>query len=168
MKCTSAEANKLLKQLNEEKSLIIRKEKNAMTFVAATVEDAEKIRPKYSFAETSTKIDELDGKIRKVRHAINVFNTTTIVPGFDVTVDEMLVLLPQMKERLDKLGEMSVGPAVERLGGYDSRDNFIEYRYANYDIQEAEDEYMRLFKLRQSMQSALDFANSSIKFEINI
>ena len=49
------------------------------------------MRPAYNFKEMRDAQDELEKKIRKVKHAINVFNTVTIIPDFDITIDEMLV-----------------------------------------------------------------------------
>ena len=42
-------------------------------------------------------------EIRKLKHALNVFNASNKVPGFEMTVDEMLVYLPQLSREKNKL-----------------------------------------------------------------
>ena len=45
MKYTSAEANKLLRQLNEQKERLLNIESRSSTFIAAVGEDIEDVRP---------------------------------------------------------------------------------------------------------------------------
>ena len=106
MKYTSAQAAKLLKKLNEEYNALVKKERLSSTFLAASGEDPESLRPEYDYTETQLKLDELERKIRTVRHALNVFNSTHTVPGFDMTVDQILVYIPQLTARVAKLSEM--------------------------------------------------------------
>ena len=166
MKYTSAQANKLLKQLNEEKNLIKLEEKKSAKFIAATVEKLEDVRPEYDYEATSGKIREYDRKIRVVKHAINQFNVTTVVEEYGMTIDEMLVYLPQLGEQLDTLAKMVSTPAKERRESYTS--NLIEYEYANYDVKKAADDYRKLFAMKAGIQTALDAVNSNVTFEIEL
>ena len=101
MKLTSAEANKLIKQLRDEIALIEAQEKNAYRFVAATIEDKAEVRPNYSFAETAAALDEREEKIRRIKHALNVFNATTKPDGVDMTIDELdAVVKPVVEESI--------------------------------------------------------------------
>ena len=52
----SAEANKMLKQLNDRLSRLYEKEHDACTFVAATTENIEDARPVYDYAAMQTVI----------------------------------------------------------------------------------------------------------------
>ena len=45
------------------------------------------------------QLADIEQKIRKLKHTINVFNTTTVIPEFGITIDEMLVYLPQLNTR---------------------------------------------------------------------
>ena len=65
---TSAEAAKILKKLNEELSSVMRKEEQSKDFLAAMGEDPETVRPKYDYEDTSKKIDEIETKIRLLKH----------------------------------------------------------------------------------------------------
>ncbi len=81
VKMTCAEAAKLLKKLYEELNSVMLKEEHCKDFLAALGEDPENVRPKYDYETTSSKIGEIKRKIWLLKHAINEFNTTTIVPG---------------------------------------------------------------------------------------
>ena len=52
MKYTSAQANKLLKKLNDEYSALLHKEQRSRDFRAAMGEDIESVRPAYDYANT--------------------------------------------------------------------------------------------------------------------
>ena len=70
MKYTSAQANKLLKKLNDEYSALLDKEQRSRDFRAAMGEDVESVRPAYDYAETQARLAELEGKIRALKHAV--------------------------------------------------------------------------------------------------
>lgn len=169
MRVTSAQAAKLLRQLNDELRALQLKEANSSSFVAAIQEDIESVRPAYDFKEMRNAQDELAKKIRKVKHAINVFNTVTLVPNFDITIDEMLVYLPQLNAECDTLSKMREAmPKVRVNSGYSSGGNIIDYRYANYDIEEVGRYYTELSDTLAKAQTSLDLVNSTVEFEIDI
>ena len=167
MQFTSSEANKYLRQLNDRKIMMRSDETQNSTFVAATIEDIEDVRPEYDLETSHKQLAEIDSKIRKLKHAINLFNAQTTVDGFDMTIDEMLVYLPQLTQRIDALNSLSTNPAKERLNGRTSI-NLIEYRYANYDVQQARELYNELVELQHRAQTVLDLVNSTVKFDVEI
>ena len=165
MQLTSAQAAKLLRRLKEEKDLLNSEEKNSKSFVAAIQEDVDAVRPAYDFAAMQARLESLDARMRKLKHAINVFNTTTIVDGFDMTIDEMLVYLPQLGEKKEKLTQMSkMLPRRRNDRDYNSSNN-IEYLYANFDIEEARAELNRVSELYAKAQTMLDLVNNRDTFE---
>ena len=93
MKYTSQEAAKLLKSLNEQHELIVLNEQQSSSFVAAVSEDIESVRPEYDYAAVQDKLDSIERDIRTIKHAVNIFNSTHKVPGFDMTVDQALVFI---------------------------------------------------------------------------
>ena len=102
--------------------------------------------------------------MRKLKHAINVFNSTHIVDGFDMTIDEMLVYLPQLGTRKEMLTQMSkMLPRQRKDRDYNSSNN-IEYVYANYDIG---DELERVSDLYSRAQTALDTVNNRDVFNVD-
>ena len=168
MKYTSAEAGKLLKKLENQINDLVIKENKAAIFNAAAGEDAEALRPKYSFSETQKSIAELQKKVRKVKHAINVFNTTHELPGHPgVTIDQALVLIPQLTKQANKLHSMASALPRERVASY-GRSNIIDYVVANYDIAEAEKCYNEMHDELVSLQLALDKANTTETMEIDV
>ncbi len=169
MKYTSAEANKLLKKLNEEKAMLLDNESRSATFSAALGEDVESVRPEYDYGETAEKLEALNASVRRVKHAINLFNTTHIVPGFDMTIDEMLVYIPQLTEKKARLLAMSSRLPKERksVSGYGSN-AVIDYLYANYDVSKAAKDYSAVSELLSKAQTALDIVNNTETMEIDI
>ena len=168
MRVTSSQAAKLLRQLNDELRALQLKEANSCSFVAAIQEDVESVRPAYNFKEMRDAQAEVECKIRKVKHAINVFNTTTIIPDFNITIDEMLVYLPQPNRQCEVLSKMrDAMPKVRVSSGYSSG-NIIDYKYANYDIEEVGRYYAELSDTLAKAQTVLDLVNSTVEFEIDI
>lgn len=168
MRVTSAQAAKLLRQLNDELRALQLKEANSSSFVAAIQEDVESVRPAYNFKEMRDAQAEVECKIRKVKHAINVFNTTTIIPDFNITIDEMLVYLSQLNRQCEVLSKMrDAMPKVRVSSGYSSG-NIIDYKYANYDIEEVGRYYAELSDTLAKAQTVLDLVNSTVEFEIDI
>ena len=88
MKYTSAEASKLLRKLNDDIKAELQLESQSREFVAATTEVPDDVRPEYDYAAANAKIDALQASVRRLKHAINVFNAATVVPGFDFTIDD--------------------------------------------------------------------------------
>ena len=56
MTYTSAQANKLLKKLNDEHAALLDKENRSKDFRAAMGEDIESVRPAYDYADTQKKL----------------------------------------------------------------------------------------------------------------
>lgn len=167
MELTSAQANKLLKQLSDEKRVILAKEEEGAVFVAATSENIADVRPEYDYSAVQNELREIDRKIRKIKHAINTFNTTYVIPEFDMTIDEMLVWLPQLTEMNGKLSEFAQRlPKTRYRSPYNT--NLIEYEYANYPTEKALEDYNNAAATLSAAQVALDTANNTVVFNIEI
>lgn len=168
MKYTSAEAAKLLRKLNDEYTSLLGKESRTSSFLAAMGEDVESVRPKYDYSEVQRELADLENRVRKVKHALNVFNTITVVPEFGITIDEMLVLIPQLTKRKAKLYEMkSALPKAREEVRYSRNTNVIDYRYANYDIEKAQRDYDAVSDELSRAQTALDLLNNTVTLEID-
>ncbi len=169
MNYTSAEAAKLLRKLNEEQLAIKDKENKSEVFIASIEEDVESVRPSYDYAEVRAKLDDLAAQVRKVKHAMNMFNLTTKVPGFDMTIDQMLVYIPQLSEKKRKLQDMAGRLPKERMNasGFGAK-TIVEYQYANYDIAQVEADLAAVTDELAKAQTALDVVNNSETFEIEL
>ncbi len=171
MKYTSAEAAKLLRKLNEEKTALELKEEKSSIFVAAVGEDVESVRPAYEYESMQAALIELDRKIRVVKHAINSFNIQQMVDGFDMTIDQMLVYIPQLTARKRKLSMMKdrLPKQREDADGYGrASSNVIDYSYANYDISVVEKECSVVADELSRAQTALDVVNNTKTMEIEL
>lgn len=157
MTYTSAQANKLLKKLNDEHAALLDKESRSKDFRAAMGEDVESVRPAYDYADTQKKLAELEQRIRKVKHAINVFNATHVIPDF----------IPQLTQRKNKLADMKARLPKQRVEEqYGRQSNIIDYSYANYDLAAVEADYERVGDELSRAQLALDAVNQRDTFEL--
>ena len=167
MKVTSAQAAKLLSKLQQDFDSLAVLEANAKTFLASVGEDVESVRPEYDYKATKKELDALSAKIRKVKHAINVFNTTTVVPEFGITIDELLVYIPQLSAKKAKLRGMADTLPKARENSYGSS-NIIDYRIVNYDIKQVKKDLDVVTDELAKAQLALDTINHSLEFDISI
>ena len=169
MKYTSAQANKLLKKLKEEYATLQQNEKDSFKFVAALNEDPESVRPQYDYAKMQKDMIELEDRIRKLKHAINQFNISTRVEEFGMTIDEMLVYIPQLTVRKQKLQVMKGKlPKARVQRQYGNNSNIIDYEYINYDLDEVKRDYDLISDELSRAQLALDTLNNSVEFELDM
>ena len=169
MKMTSAQAAKELRKLNDQHDALLAMENKSRTFVISIQEDPESVRPDYDYAKRQEELSELEEKIRQFKHAINVFHLSTEVPGFDMTIDQMLVYIPQLTARKKKLDYMRKKLPKERVeAGYGRNSNIVEYDYANYDIALAQADYDKTVDELSTAQNALDQVNTTVEFEVEV
>lgn len=169
MKMTSAQAAKLLRQWNESLKALQRREENTKTFLASLGEDIESVRPEYDYTAMQAEQAAIEANIRKLKHTLNVFNTTTIIPEFEMAIDQMLIYLPQLTNRLEKLSRMKELLPKQRENALYSRNSaIIDYRYANYDIQTVEKDYEVLAETLAKAQTALDYINNTVLLEVDL
>lgn len=162
---TSAGANKMLKALEDEKSYLLSMEDDASVYVLAEEEQAE--APAYNYEETQSKIDEIDKKVRIIKHALSCFNTTTILEGIGITIDEALVEMAQLNRKKAKLDCMRKRlPKTRRNDSFYRNSNLIEYEYVNYDIKKVQEDYQKVSDRITDIQIALDLCNQTKVFAI--
>ena len=174
VKMTSAYANKLIKQLEEEKSFWTTKEADSQVYQVAMNE--EPLIPDYDYVEVSTKIAEIDEKICKIKHAVNLHNVTNTVrvEEEDITIDMILVKMAQLNKRKAVLDIMRKRQPKTRnnensFGGFSSRNNAVpEYQYINYDLELVKQEYERISEKIMKMQMQLDIFNQTHEFEVEL
>lgn len=169
MKMTSAKAAKYLKTLKEERDALIRDENKASVFNATSAEDIDAVRPAYDYEMTKGRIDEVEGKIRAVRHALNIFNTTTVVPEMGMTIDALLMYIPYLTDKKAKLVRMTSRLPRERAGGrafYEQ--GVVDYTIANYDIDTVKRDLDAVSDELAKAQLALDLVNSTVELDIPV
>jgi hypothetical protein len=84
-----------------------------------------------------------------------------------MTIDQVLVYIPQLTERKRKLSVMKQRQKKQREEKY-AASHFIEYIYANYDPAQAAADYDAVSKELAKVQNALDLVNSTVPFDIDL
>lgn len=164
MKMTSAEAAKLLRKMNEELNALCCLEEQGKVFTVSPGEKEEELRPAYDYNATRDAMTDLEARIRRVKHAVNCFNCSTQVPGFDMTIDQMLVYLPQLSARKQKLSGMKNVLPRTRVTRFSS--NLVEYTLINYDQAQVAADYEAVADELARAQNALDIVNTTLTFEV--
>ena len=81
----------------------------------------------------------------------------------------MLVLSPQLSKHKDRLQAMKdLLPKMRLSGAYSRSSSVVEYRYLNYDVKKAQEEYDRVSDILAKAQTALDVINNSMTFDVEI
>ena len=96
-----------------------------------------------------------------------MFNSTTIIPEFDMTIDEMLVYIPQLTAAKNKLAIMKDKlPKVREQTRVNS--SILDYRYLNYDVETVTAEYEKVTDTLSKAQNALDSVNMNQTLEVDL
>ena len=165
-KLTSAAISKMIRNLNEEKELILTQEFNSSVY--DEVQGYQVIIPDYSFQNTQEMLEQIDEEVRKLKHALNMLNTGTRLEHFNMTVDEALVYMAQLNSRKQVLDEMRKRPQKSRKKhhGYGDVTNLVEYTCANYDIEEADRKYRELQRTINQLQMDIDYINQTKRVDV--
>ena len=154
MKMCHSEVIKFIKELENKKHVLLRQESNDCTY---TYQDENaKIVPSYSYKATRKAVDELDTKIRKLRHALAVANCSVMVDEFNVTIGEALVMLAQYQNKCDLLSDMSSRQQIAQRSTYSGK---MDITCCNYDVATALKDYENLRLVINRLQVAIDRAN---------
>jgi hypothetical protein len=96
----------VLKKLQDDKSFWLSKERDGYLYVAAI--DEEPVIPEYDYNQISDEIKNIDRKIVKIKHAINVINSTSEIEIGDesMTIDQILISMAQLNNRRSMLDNM--------------------------------------------------------------
>lgn len=168
MQISPAYASKLIKQKNEQIRLLLAQEKETATTTACADEDVGYLRVVYNFGVTQGELDSLNDEIVKLKHAINVFNTTTVLPGLGYTIDAALVRMKMLSEKKERLGAMKRVQPTTRLPSMGYGKAKPEYRYRNYEAKDVEREYRKAEKELTDIQIALDKANLESRIDVDV
>ncbi len=168
-KMTSAFANKLIRKLTDEKAFWEKKETDGCTYVAALNE--EPVIPDYDYATVAKTIADLDEKIVKIRHAINLSNCTNTITvgGEELTIDMVLVRMAQLTHRKHLADALRRNDPKVRIRTVTyTRNNIPEYEYINYDLALVKEDYLRIDALLSQMQLELDKYNQTVEFDVDV
>ncbi len=108
----------------------------------------------YSYEENRNAIKELREREETIHRALSIFNLTTKVPGFDLTVSEGLLRLGQLRSEVDVLSTLASRHQVRKVNNYDFR-----YEKCCYDVAKAKEDLAVLREERTALQVAIDRLN---------
>ena len=170
MKMTSAYANKMLKQLSDEKDYWINKESSSSVYTAAVGETP--VVPDYDYTEVSATIAMIDHKVTTIKHAINLANVTSIIKvgEKEYSIDSILIRMAQLNRRkifLDLLRKHQEKSRNES-DFFRGRSANPEYQYINYDLAEVKEDFEKISHEIMEMQIALDKYNQTFEFEVEV
>lgn len=166
MQITPDGAYKLILKLeNDKKSLIERMDKVSTFVVAVSEGDPEELRPDFDLKSTVEEIKQIEEKIIKIKHQRNLFNTTTVLPETEMTIDEALVKMAVLNREYSRYVAMGRAESKEREVTFNSKSE-IEYKYTNYPIEVAKKIGDQLYTELQKIQTELNRVNSTYTFEI--
>lgn len=165
-KFTSALANKTIKQLNEEKSILLNKEQRNCVYKA--YKDEEPTIPEYDYSMTRARVQLIDEQVRKIKHALNIFNCETVLPELNVTIDEALVLMAQLEQSKNTLSTLKDRDSISRVESFRNTNAVPEFVYTNYDVKVAAGDYEEISKKIIDIQLALDTVNQTVTFEVDV
>lgn len=161
---TPAAANKMVRKLEDEKSYLISMMNEMSTYIEA--EGVEPVIPEFNYENTISEIMAIDEKIAKIKHCINVFNTSTTIPEIGITVDQALVKMAQLnhlKNYIDRMRKRQKKCRYNTLAG-----TIIQYECVNYDIEKTKADYEKISNEIIDIQMSLDKCNQTIMFDLDI
>ncbi|HEZ7986085.1 MAG TPA: hypothetical protein RWO09_04030 [Ruminococcus sp.] len=162
MKMNSDYANKTIKNLQAEIDSLLQNEEIGKKYSYGVSEKP--VVPEYSFSATQQKLEILRTKIAVLRHAINVFNITTKICDFNITVDEALGRMSMLNNEKKRLYALLQIPEQTRHREYGSREADIICR--NFDIAEVQEEYNKVTDELMKIQQAINIANLTVEFDV--
>ncbi len=163
MKMCHSEVIKYIKELESRKDVLLEREQRDRSFVY--IDENSKIVPEYSYEETRRQVDELDAKIRYLRHILSVANCNVMVEGFDISIGEALVLLAQSQNKCRILSSMASRQQKTQQTSYSGK---MEVTECNYDVEQVRKDYEDLRLEINKLQVAIDKANLTNVVDVDL
>ena len=161
MKLCNAEVIKKIKDLEEQKQEILSDEQKNCTTTYQTETDM--IDTGYDFGKTRKAVESLNKEIIKLKHALNVSNSTVIVEEFGLTIGECLVYMAQLNNEKSVLERLSRNRSKSRATLYNGS---VEYTITNYDVEICKSELNAIKETVRKLQLAIDRVNLNNMIEI--
>ena len=154
MKACHTEVMKMIRELEEQKSLLLQKEDEIST--VSYREDEKKIDEGYSYDSVRKSVRELDDRVRKLRSTLAKANCTVKVDKFNVTIGEALIMLAQLQHERMQVESLARRRQITRRI---TANGVLEFTECAYDIQKASDDAKALRDTINDLQMAIDRAN---------
>ncbi|MCL2813576.1 MAG: hypothetical protein FWD23_03150 [Oscillospiraceae bacterium] len=161
MKLCNAEVIKKIKDLEEQKQEILSDEQKNCTTTYQTETDM--IDTGYDFEKTRTAVENLNKEIMRLKHALNISNSTVIVQEFGLTIGECLVYMAQLNNEKFVLEKLSRNRSKSRTTLYNGT---VEYTDTNYDVEVCKDKLNSIKETIRQLQLSIDRVNLNNMIEI--
>lgn len=158
MEFNGVSALKHIKYLEDEKNMILEKERNNSTTIVVDGKEVE--TEEYNFIQTRELVNEIDKRVLKMKHELNIFNATTMIAPLMITIDTALIMLAQKNKELEIVKQMR-SRAKE---SYENNYTKSYIRKINYSLQEVSEYHKTLMKEIHELQMKIDEANMSKTF----
>lgn len=109
----------------------------------------------YSYEDNRKAIQELREREMQIHNLLSIFNLTTKIPGFDLTVSEGLLRLAQLKEEGYTLDVLAGRRQIKQIDNYGDD----KYEVCGYDVAKAKSDLKALQRERSNLQIAIDRVN---------
>lgn len=155
------EVMKMIKELEGQKLLLIRKEDECST--VSYKEGEPKLDTGYNYAEMRDSIEELDTRIRHLRSVLARANCEVYVDKFDITLGEALVMLAQLQSERSQVESLAARRQISRRI---TMNGVLEFTECVYDTARAEADAKVLRETINDLQMAIDRANLTNYVEV--
>ncbi len=165
MKITSARAHKLLNNLQAEREFLLKREEKLSVYKVGAGEDEEKQRPDYDLKKYEARVQKLNRRIMKLRHAINQAQCGYEVDEADgLTVDQLLTAISMLTDDVKRYHDMAMRLPRERASEKFITNTYLDYELTNYDP----DDVKRMYKTTRDKLTRYELALDSTKQQLLI
>ena len=145
---------KRIADLKKERERLIEMEKKLSVFSTFEYEKKDEIRPNYDYSSFQDELERVEEAIRNLTaKAIHLLSTEKVKEYHDMTILEMLLLLKDLKEKEQKLYDMSTHLETERYSKY----MLVEYEHINYDISKVDEDLQKTKAEIDKITTYIDF-----------
>ncbi len=155
------EVMKMIKELEAQKQMLIRKEDERCTI--SYKEGEERLAPDYDYAEMRDAIEDVDSRIRHLRSVLARANCEVYVDKFDITLGEALVMLAQLQQEKVQVETLAARRQITRRI---TMNGVLEFTECLYDTERAEADAKVLRETINDLQMAIDRANLTNYVEV--
>ena len=171
MKLTSDAASKRLKSLQEDYDILLQ-EQAAARAVSMPMEDYRKakeagreFKKEFDFCGMQRNLVAVQREIEHLKHSINVFNATTVLPKHNVTIDQALVRMAFLSKRKKVLFEMRAIADVTLPSHRFMSHEITTAEICAFDQTDAKMEYRSVCDELSALQQELNYVNVTVEFD---
>lgn len=161
MRICNSEAMKMIKSLEADLSNI--KLNETYNTAISYKEGEEKTKVNYDYELTRSEIATINRKIRNIKHALAVANSTYLIDDFNITIGDALIYLAQLNNEYNIVSQLA---GRNKLTRRITANGVLEYTECTYDPEKAKQDQKEIYAKIGKLQVAIDRANLNCFIEI--